>query len=546
MKISLLMSPFNRYPFLPWLLFLSFCCAPQLSCANVLAVSEEHLSQLDHSLAKKHFYEQQKLQRIDILRHQYSKARGDRRYRLCRNLYEEFSSYQYDSAYAYARQMGHLASRLHSRDYTVEAQCDQVFCLLSAGLYKEAFDTMEAIRTTGVLLRYRILYFKMSSRLNYDIADYCHAAPYQEAYIRRGRILTDSLLRCLQPGSQDYLYAVGMRQMKERQYTACVATFKQLLRKPGLDLHTKAIITSCLGWVSVYLNHEDQAIDFLAQAAIADNQSVTRETTALSSLASFLYKRGDIERSTRYVQEALANATFYGARQRMIEISSILPIIEQDRFDIVKGQRNAMTGVVIIAVLFIIVLFLSWLMIRRQMHRLKGAQQVIAQANSQLAAQNRMLEEVNKIKDEYIGQSFYINSEYINKVEKLYRSIDHKIAARQYQDLQHSLTESELIQERKSMFADFDETFLKLFPSYLEQYNAFFDESEQKWPESKNSLTTEMRIFALIRLGITDSERIARFLNYSVHTINTYKTRVKNKSKVSNDQFEECIMAIGH
>ena len=175
------------------------------------------------------------------------------------------------------------------------------------------------------------------------------------------------------------------------------------------------------------------------------------------------------------------------------------------------------------------------------MIKLKKAQALIAQRNQQLEVKNEQLEEVNKIKDEYIGRSFYINSEYINKVEKLYRSIDRKISMHRFEDLRSSLKESELGEERKSMFVDFDETFLKLFPHFIERYNELFDEPDQK-PLDKKQLTTEMRIFALIRLGITDSERIANFLNYSVHTINTYKTRVKNRSHIDNDKFESRIM----
>jgi putative regulatory protein susR len=178
------------------------------------------------------------------------------------------------------------------------------------------------------------------------------------------------------------------------------------------------------------------------------------------------------------------------------------------------------------------------------MNMLKYAQNVIAERKAQVEEKNMQLQEANKIKDEYIGQSFFANAEYINKVEKLYRSIDQKIAAKQFASLRQSLKESELIAERKSMFADFDKTFLNLFPTFIHQYNALFANEEDKWAENTKTLTPEMRIFALIRLGITDSERIARFLHYSIHTINTYKTRVKNKSIVDNDQFEARIMEI--
>ena len=228
----------------------------------------------------------------------------------------------------------------------------------------------------------------------------------------------------------------------------------------------------------------------------------------------------------------------------MIEVSSILPIIEHDRYQMVEHQRNALATTAVIAVLFVLALLLFTWFIRRQMKKIKQAQAVIAERKAQLEQKNALLQEVNKIKDEYIGQSFYANAEYINKVEKLYRTIDRKIADRRYDDLRMSLKESELIAERKSMFADFDKTFLNLFPTFIEQYNRLFADTGGKSVEKGKSLTTEMRIFALIRLGITDSERIAKFLNYSIHTINTYKTRVKNKSIVDNDQFEAKIMEI--
>lgn len=392
---------------------------------------------------------------------------------------------------------------------------------------------------------YRKIYFTTASRLYYDVSDYTRTQPYQQQYVRQGSVYTDSLLHYLRRGSAEWLYAVGMRQMKERRYAACLDTFRQFLQQKGTAVHQKAIVTSCIGWSYLFLKNDDQAIDYLAQAAIYDNEGATRETTALCTLARLLYRQGDIQRATEYVRQSLANANFYGARQRVIEVSSILPIIEQDRFKLMQGQRNAIAVAAVIAILFVLGLFMSWWLIRRQMVKLKKAQYTIAKRNRQLEAKNCQLEEVNKIKDEYIGRSFYINSEYINKVEKLYRTIDRKIATHSFEDLRSSLKESELIAERKSMFADFDETFLKLFPQFIDKYNELFDDSAGlKAADKPKSLTTEMRIFALIRLGITDSERIAKFLNYSVHTINTYKSRVKNRSRIDNDQFERKIMEI--
>ena len=152
--------------------------------------------------------------------------------------------------------------------------------------------------------------------------------------------------------------------------------------------------------------------------------------------------------------------------------------------------------------------------------------------------------EANKIKDEYITQSIYGDSEYIDRIEHIYKIVNRKIVARQYEDIRSFLKESDLRKERENMYSSFDQTFLKLFPDFVEEYKKLFLADDILDMDISKGLTPEIRIFALIRLGIHDSERIAKFLNYSVNTINTYKTKVKNKSIIANELFEQKIMEI--
>lgn len=501
--------------------------------------------QLEESLTRKDDYVRQRESRIAQLRKRLDKVYSDFGiYQAYISLYEEYKSYKYDSAHVYAQRSLQLAERLDKPDFIVEAKCAITFCLLSAGLYREAFKELESIDIARATPDFRRTFYWMATRLNYDMADYNHSQPYLDQYIRQGSLYTDSLLGYLVPYSSDWLYAVGMRQMKEYRYDESVYTFKQLLKKPDLSIHTKAIITSCLGWISIGQNERDDAKSYLAQAAICDNESATKETTALCVLARMLYEDGDIERATRFVQSALDDANYYDARQRKIQIGDVLPIIEQDRYTVVKNERNAMMAAFVTAVLGFVIMLISTYIIRRQIKKLKEARITIEERNQALQKTNSQLCEANAIKDEYIGKSFYLNAEYINKVEKLYKTIDRKITTKQYEELRSSLKESELMEERKNMFEDFDETFLRLFPDFVIQYNQLFEEKDRKQPEKEKTLTNEMRIYALIRLGITDSERIANFLDYSVHTINTYKTRIKNKSVVDNEEFERRIMAI--
>lgn len=276
--------------------------------------------------------------------------------------------------------------------------------------------------------------------------------------------------------------------MKERQYDASIHSFMTLLERKDIDPHTEAIISSSLGWMYYELNDKERAMIYLIRAAIGDIRSATKETTALRVLAGLLYERGDINRANNYVRLALEDANFYNARHRKIEVGSILPIIEQDRFDIVKKQRNVLIGFVSLVSLLFILLLTATLIIYKQMKKLRSARHTIEERNTQLQQTNDLLSEANNIKDEYIGYSFYLNSEYIDKMESLYKMINRKIAARQFEDLRTSFKESDLNKERDNMYASFDETFLKLFPGFITSYNNLFPVEERTRGDHEKSL----------------------------------------------------------
>ena len=521
---------------------LCFLC--QKSNATSLPL-DSMLIRLDSYLEDNNRYIEQKEKQINLWRQNLGKAVSKEKcYEASIHLFEEYKSYKYDSAYTYAHQSLQLAQQLQNQGYMVEANSAIAFCLLSSGLFKEAFDIIEKVNIANVPLSNQIAYYSLYSRLYYDIADYNHELPFQKEYIEKGGLYTDSLLKLIPEKSLKWWYATGQRQMKERQYDDCIHSFKSLLRRDDIDPHTEAIIASSLGWVYFIQNDKEQAMYYLIRAAIGDIRSATKETTALCVLANLLYERGDLNRANNYIQLALEDANFYNARHRKIEVGSILPIIEQDRFGIVEKQRNMLIGGIALFLLLFTLLFTATLIIYKQMKKLRTARKTIEERNQQLQQTNRQLSEANKIKDEYIGYSFYLNAEYIGKMESLYKMVNRKITARQFDDLRTSFKESTLNNERDNMYASFDETFLKLFPGFITAYNELFPPEESYRNENNQSLTPEMRIFALIRLGICESERIAKFLNYSVHTINTYKTRVKNKSIVSNEQFEAKIMEI--
>ena len=504
------------------------------------------LERLDRSLEQRDTFEQRRLARIDLLRQQLQTADNTvRGYELAYDLYNEYKSYCYDSARHYAYNCLERAEALQRADCIAEAQNAIAFSLISAGILSEARDVLAAIHREQLTGRLLVEYYENQSRLWRDMADYVHEEPFYTKYITVSNTYMDSLKQMTPEGTARWWSYTGSRQMRDHEYDEALLSFNKLLQMgDSIDLHTKAMTYAEMAWAYTWLGEEDQAIVNFAQSAIADNESATREITALYHLSRLIYKRGDHERASRYVHQALEDVNFYNSRLRKVEINDILPIIEQDRYNAVRSQRNWLFATTALFVLLLAGILWSYWFIHRKNRKLTEARAEIAARMEELQEANRRLVEADKIKTAYIGRSFYSNAEFIEKLEKAYLAIDRKITARQYDDLRYTLKQSMLNSERESMYESFDETFLKLFPHFVERFNLLFDEADRKMPPNDHSLTSEMRIFALIRLGINDSERIARFLDYSVHTVNTYKTRIKNRSTADNDKFESLIMQI--
>jgi hypothetical protein len=192
-------------------------------------------------------------------------------------------------------------------------------------------------------------------------------------------------------------------------------------------------------------------------------------------------------------------------------------------------------GILVLVFLVIIV---------RQVKKLKTAEVLITNANHNLQEINHQLREADKIKEEYIGYYFNINSDYIDKIEDVLKAIDQKLMARKFDDIRFIVNNINLKREREELFVSFDKVFLKLFPDFVTTFNSYFKEENRIVLKDNQLLNTELRIFALIRMGINDTEKIARILDYSVNTIYTYKTKVKSKSTLPNEEFEKKIMEI--
>jgi Domain of unknown function (DUF6377) len=502
------------------------------------------LDQLDSAIANVPHYDQEKIKKISFLHSGILTNSHLSQYDYYLGLYKEYYIFNYDSAYVYARRMQQLAVQQKNPGLITYAKIRLGFILLSSGMFKEVFDTLGTIDLKVLAADQKAEYCTLMARCYYDLADYDHDdfyAPWDNA---KGNQYLDSALQLFDLSSFEYIYYSGLKNIRSGQMAEAQKYFQKLLQQKDLSLHELALTASTLSDIYIRKGQTDTAIDLLVRAAMADIQSSTKETSAIFNLASLLFKRGELQRASVYIQKAVDDAVFYGARQRKVQLSAILPLIEAEKISRVENQKENLITYAAGATFTLLVVIVLAIIIFRQVNKLKLAKKIITDAKDQQQLINNKLTEANKIKEEYIGYFFNVNSDFFAKIERFKKLVDKKISDRKFEEIKFLVNNINLKQEKDEILKNFDKVFLKLFPDFVAEFNSLFKPEDQIKIKDNELLTTDLRIFALIRMGIHDNEKIAQILEYSVNTVYTYKTKIKNKSIVPNDEFEHRIMDI--
>ena len=518
------------------------------------------LDQLNAALLHKADYMRQRQDSIALLTRQFAaQPVGRAKFELGRRVFGQYSSFKYDSAFAYALKLRQLGQQLRDPQLLELAQLSLAQIHLSAGMFTEAFELERALRPALLDSVGRQAYYFLQARSYSDLADYNNPVDYyRPAYTARAVAYLDTALHYCRPGTYDYLSLLGFRALKQYDLPRSRAAYSQLLALPSLSRHQFAIAASSLAFVEERSGHPPLAINLLIEAAIADVETATTETIALFKLSAFCYQRGDLKNAYTFINYAREDAAFYNARLRQIQLSSIYSTIESQRLGIIERQRKSLT---IYAFVFtMLLLFVAGLavVLFRQLRKLQRADAIISAINQELQTNNQQLNgfnqrlsglnqtlhETSRIKDEYVGYYLNASSEYIDKIERFKQALEKSLATKQYGGTQKLVDSLNIKRERSELFRGFDRVFLKLFPNYVVAFNELLRPEEQLLLADDQLLNTELRIFALIRLGIDDSERIGRILGYTVSTIYTYKTRVKKKSIYPSEEFEQRVRAI--
>ena len=521
---------------------------------------------LNQALDNKAQYDEKKQQEIKTLKntlHQNSSSLTNT-YNNYQQLFDAYKSFVHDSAYVYCKKLNECAYLLKDENKINYARVNMGFLLISAGIFKEGLDTLDKVNIKYLTDKQRYEYLFLEARSHFDLADFDKITDYYNKYTVIGLKYCDSIINHSQAGSYEYLSAFGLKELRSRNYKAAVGPYQKLLTLKQ-TYQDSAVNYSCLGFVYFQLGRPDLGMPLLIKSAIVDNTHSTKESTALTNIASRIFQQGDIKTAFTYINNAIADANFYGARHREAQISSIMPIIESEQIDGIEKQKSLLTIYASIITCLVFLVVIITIVVLKQLKRLRVADQIIVNKNNDLNAANKLLikvntrldsanrtlsqfnvklDEANMIKDEYIGYFFNVHSDYIEKIDRLKRSIEKNIREKRYEEVMVILNRLNTNFERENLSHSFDKVFLNLFPRFVEDFNALFDAEHKIHLGDGQLLNSELRIFALIRLGIHDNETIGKILNYSVNTIYTYKTKVKNKSFVPNEEFEDKIMLI--
>ncbi len=525
----------------------------------------EQLTQLVETIERSAAYDALKIERIDSLYNELTLQRDSslqRRFELNRSLFFEYRIFKQDSAFKYSLASKALAEQLGDARLIAETTLDLANVCVSAGMFSEALAYLNGADLERIPEEIRFSLYGLLGRCYSDMADYSTISYYSDLYRKKAREYHQKSLELAEPGTWDYIMLRGYLNYKYGNLEEALEDLKPSLEMRQ-DLRSQAVVNSVLGDIYVQMGDEEQAVKHLAQSSIADIKTSAKENLSMIQLAEFLFQKGDVKLASVFIKKANADAEAYGAQQRKIRVGAILPNIEEQIINQVETQRARLSKQNIMLSVLLLVLLVLAVITYTQLRRLKRARKALLVAHKDLQAKNERIVEVNEtihsqneelnrvndllleantIKEEYIGFFFTQDADIFEKFKEFKTGIERNLKTNNLERIKYLTTVYDLKKEKKKLLESFDEAFIKLFPNFIAEFNALLKPEEQIQLKKGQLLNKELRIFALIRLGIKHNEIIAQILGYSVNSIYAYKTKIRNKSFLDKKDFDQMLL----
>lgn len=536
---------------------LSHICYAQSSRDSVF-------NELEKVMAQRSKYDQEKEKRFlglkSLLTYNGRPIGKEEAYHINNKLIEEYWAYSFDSTFSYINRNLEIALSLKNHEWRDRAKLELTMLMASSGRYKEAQDILKGIDKTQLTPDLKIKYYNGYRRLYSDLDYFALESVLAEDYAAIYRGYTDSLMSHLSQDDDDKLYAKEWEFFDNGNFEECLKINSLRLSKANIATEKYSYITFQRSMIYGAMGDKDMEERFLAHSAISDIMASRKDNAALAKLARQLHGDGEIKRAYKYIRYSFEDAIFYNSKLRFEEIANPFSLImESHQAETDKQNRALMIFTLVVSALSILLLALLYF-VYRQNKNLQNAKSELHLINEQYKAINLSLEETmlalkisykdlaesNHIKELYIGTFMTICTSFIDKLDKYRLNVNSMLRAKKYQELFDMTNAMEGIDEEfEAFYTTFDKTFLSLYPSFVKEINELLLEDAQIKLKNDEMLNPELRVLAVIRLGIKDSARIAQLLRYSVNTIYNYRVKIKNKAKGNREDFENQIQHIG-
>ncbi len=506
---------------------------------------------LDYSVAHKDMYAQEKIKRINEIRSalSYANLSDVNKFVVYNQLYNEYWKFDLDSAIHYARLEVETANRMNDKYRQVQADFQLATSYAMHGMYLQAEQILSKHSMETIPKDLRAEYYNANIQfLQYYLytSDSPEDAKAQSNY-------RDSLYATQDQSSIEYRLNLVDRMPSEKER---LDGYKHLLELVEKNSPMYARITYNIGTIYAQQGNRDDAKKYLIRSALSDIYNVTRENQSIYELARLEYEDGNYARAYRYAQSSFEDAIKAGIQFRVTQVSNFYSIITDVYQRREASDKQSLINIIVLSGILLVCLVIAVVYIFKQLKKIMRIRKDLADSNNelqrlnetlndmnaQLHSSNSLLQENNSIKEQYIGQFFNICSGYIDKIGD-YQNVLYRLAVnKHYDELVKKLRSTTLIDsETEALYQHFDTIFLNLFPTFVSDLNALLKEDEQIVLKQNSLLNKELRIYALLRLGITDSEKIANFLRCSTSTIYNYRTKMRNRA-IDKNTFEDIFI----
>lgn len=544
-------------------LFYILCFSALTSCFAQNKSLENLYEQLDLAIKQSQHYINLKESRIAKIKTQ--SKQGHTSQQLLNSyykLYEEYKAYQNDSSIYYIHKAIDLVKRNNMKNDFTKLRSLLALQYSTSGAFTEAIAVLQSIDKKTLndsnKKEYYIAYYHVYGELGvYNINIDTDLSQY---FFSRQNCYRDTLFTILPHDSEEYLMRKEVLLTSQNKLKEALKINDIRLSKCKKDSHEYGIVAYYRYLIYSSLKDENMVKYWLLQSAICDVKCAINDQASLWILADILSKEKDVERSYKYINFSWNANKRFSTRIRSWQISPVLGTIDHNYQAQLKKANHQLIFAIICVSLLVITLALLAFYVNKQKSYLSKARNELKETNRQLEelnnklsstndmlkASNDKLNESNSVKEEYIGQFLGTCSHYIDKLDKMRLNVNKMVKNKQYNEL-YSMTKSSEVkeQELEELYANFDKVFLNLFPNFVEDLNGLLKEEYQIHLPTPNKLSAIVRVFALIRLGIDDSTKIAEFLHYAVNTIYNYRAKLRNSAINDRNEFEKKVRELG-